>query len=263
MTTKCYLSIFMLFLTLPLGAQTRSFNAIFPGLPPEIRKSVFSGEGYLKSENAASVNNLIGNGPNGLMPGITKNVTDKIKGKGKESACFVEALVVISGNKSLLEVYNALGKIRGLKGRMYESHSRGESVPLFEEATRLESAKKNTPVPDPSPASTIPKTETVYIRLKDTNFGNSFYRGDMVLDKNGLEFTLTNFKNISFMLVPVIKEEKFIAQLHFEIIDEGILVYSIAGAEVSDFVASRIDMPSAIRKRLGVIISWVTDGLKK
>ena len=253
----------MLLISLPLRAQTRSFDAIFPGLPAEIRKSIFSGEGYFKSENAATVINLIGNGPNGLTPETMGKVTDKIKGKGNESACFVEALLVISGNKSLLEVYNALGKIRDLRGRVYKSHSRGESVPLFEEATRLESAKKNTPVPDPSPASAIPNTETAYIRLKDTNFGNSFYRADMVLDKNGLEFSLTNFKNISFMLVPVIKEEKFIAQLYFEIIDEGIMVYSIAGAEVSDFVASRIDMPSAISKRLAVIISWVTDGLKK
>jgi len=272
LTAKCYLPIFMLFLALPLQAQTRSFDTIFPGLPPEIRKSVFSNngylnEGFLKSENAASAINLIGNSPNGLTPGITGKVTEKFAGKKtgkeKETACVVESLLVIPGKRDLLAVYNALGRIRNLKGLLYQSHSRGTSVPLFEEATRLESAKKITPVPDPAPASTIPESQTVYVRLKDTNFGNSFYRGDMVLENKGLTFSLTNFRNISFMLVPVIKEEKFIAQLYFEVIDEGILVYSIAGAEVSDFVASKIDIPSAIRKRLSVLISWVTDGLKK
>ncbi|MDR2257702.1 MAG: hypothetical protein LBE14_00980, partial [Treponema sp.] len=62
---------------------------------------------------------------------------------------------------------------------------------------------------------------------------------------------------------PVIKEEKFIAQLYFEPITEGVLVYSIAGADVSDFVASKIHMPSAIAKRLAVIISWVVDGISQ
>jgi hypothetical protein len=65
------------------------------------------------------------------------------------------------------------------------------------------------------------------------------------------------------MFIPVIKEEKFTAQLYFEVIKEGILIYGLAGAEVSDLISTRIDMPSAIRKRLEVIISWVTVGLKK
>jgi hypothetical protein len=61
-------------------------------------------------------------------------------------------------------------------------------------------------------------------------------------------------------LIPVIKQEKFTAQLYFEPITEGILVYGLAGADVSDFIMSRMDMSSAIGKRLAVIISWVIDG---
>jgi hypothetical protein len=38
-------------------------------------------------------------------------------------------------------------------------------------------------------------------------------------------------------------------------------LYSIAGSDVSDFVASKIDMPSAIAKLIEVIISWVVDGV--
>jgi hypothetical protein len=33
----------------------------------------------------------------------------------------------------------------------------------------------------------------------------------------------------------------------------------VAAAEVSNFVASQIDIPSAIQKRLEVIIGWITD----
>ena len=166
-----------------------------------------------------------------------------------------------AGKYSLLTVYNALGKVRALKGRLYHSFTRNEYVPLFEDATRIESAPKNTPIADPAPASSIPPSETIYMRFKDVNFGNTYYRGDIALSQYGLRYSLSNNKNMTYFLVPVIKEGKFNAQLYFEPISEGILIYGLAGADVSDFVSSKIDMTSAISKRLAVIIGWVEEGI--
>jgi hypothetical protein len=165
------------------------------------------------------------------------------------------------GNVGLLDVYNALGNIGGLKGRLYDSHSKNREVPLFEDATRITGQKQTTAIPDPPPARILPRAETVYIRLKDVNFGNTYYRAEMALIQNGLRYTLSNFKNISYLFVPVIKEEKFIAQLYIEPIEEGVLIYSIAGTDISDFIASRINVDSAISKRLAVITSWAADGI--
>jgi hypothetical protein len=72
---------------------------------------------------------------------------------------------------------------------------------------------------------------------------------------------LSNFRSLNYLFIPVIKEENFVAQIYAEPVEEGVLIYSIAGAQVSDFVASKIHMPSAIRKRLEVIIAWVVDGI--
>jgi len=250
------LTILLFFSVFQLPAQIRSLDTIFPGLAPETKNAVFSADGYMKSTKASSVNNLLIKHPNTLNPDITAKVLNS------NSGFFVEAMLVLPGNKSLLQIYNAIGNIQDLRGRTYQSFTKGTEVPLFEEATRIESAKKNNPIPDPPPALSVPKTDTVYVRLKDVNFGNCYYRGDMIAEKNGLRFSLTNYKSLSYMLVPVIKEEKFIAQLYFENIQEGILVYGITGAEVSDFVASKIDMLSAIKKRMAVIIAWGSDGLK-
>ena len=255
--------ILVLFLGLavwPLFAETRSFDTIFPGLPDTVRAAVFSGRGYIKSSEKIAGFNPLGRTGGGK---IDAKITDAVF--AKQPGFLVESLLVIpgkAGTANLLDVYNALGNIRALKGRLYHSATRNEDIPLFEDATRLESAKKNTPVPDPAPASALPRSETVYLRLKDVNFGISFYRGDITLDQYGLRYSLTNNKNLSYLFIPVIKEEKFTVQLYFEPIQEGILIYSIAGAEVSDFVSSRIDMPSAISKRLAVIIAWVADGIK-
>jgi hypothetical protein len=248
---------------LQLGAQAasppekRSFNEIFPGLAPAVRQAVFADEGYSKSAENTLRSSLIGSS-SGIDPQIIESVFVKKPG------FLVESIKVISGAQdgySLLDVYNALGNIRGLKGRLYNSFTRNERVPLFEDVTRIESPRKNTAIADPPPASRIPPSETIYMRLKDANFGNSYYRGDITLFNRGLRYNLTNNKNISYFFITVIKEERFTMQLYFEVIPEGVLIYSLAGADVSDFVSSRIDMASAINKRLSVIISWVAEGI--
>jgi hypothetical protein len=241
-----------------LHALKRSFDEIFPRIPADIRKAAFSGEGYAKSFTKAPSSTLVGSGQSAIDPHIIEAVISKQPG------FLVESIIVIpdkSGKYSLLDVYNALGNVRGLKGRLYRSHTRNEFVPLFEEVTRIESVKKNTPVEDPAPASTIPPSETIFMRLKDVNFGDSYYRGDMTLVQRGLRYSLSNYKNLTYFFVPVIREGKFNAQFYFELINEGILLYSLAGADVSDFVSSRIDMQSAISKRLAVITGWVVEGI--
>jgi hypothetical protein len=265
MRTKTRLLFTVVFLSVyPVFAETRSFESIFPGLAPEIRTAVFSQEGYFKSSNRAAGLGILNDSPGAAAFALDSRIRDSVLGKGP--GFLIEAMRVIPGppdSVDILAVYNVLGNIRDLKGRLYTSATRQKIIPLFEDASRVESASRTRNIPDPAPASEVPRSETVYIRLKDVNFGNSFYRGDITLDQYGLRYCLSNNKNISYLFVPVIKEEKFTAQLYFEPIQEGVLIYSIAGADVSDFVASRIDMPSAISKRLAVIIGWVADGIAR
>jgi hypothetical protein len=259
--------LFLLFLILilfPVIAQNRSFNEIFPNLSPEIRAAAFSASGYFNSSNRSR-----GFAVAGTMGGSALDTQIVNAVMGKNPGYLVESMRVIRGpgnapgSVTLLDVYNALGDIRGLKGRLYQSETRKQSVPLFEDATRLISDKKNTVIPDPPPARSVPPSETLYIRLKDANFGNSFYRGEMSLIQNGLLYRMSNYKNLTYLFIPVIREDKFTAQLYFEIINEGVLIYGLAGVDVSDFAASKVDMASAISKRLEVIISWVADGIEK
>ena len=252
----------IIFLTLfPLTAQNtppRSFDQVFPGVSPAVREEAFSKEGYYRSTKTIQRSVLIASDQSAIDPQIIETIFLR------QPSILFESILVIPGKMdeySLLDVYNALGKIRGLKGRLYHSHTRNEDIPLFEDVTRIASEKKNNPVPDPAPASNIPPSETIYMRLKDVNFGNTYYRGEIKLVPHGLRYSLSNNKNVTYFFVPVIREEKFNVQLYFEPIMEGILIYALAGADVSNFVASRVDMPSAISKRLAVIISWVAEGI--
>ncbi|MDR3341932.1 MAG: hypothetical protein LBT14_03935 [Treponema sp.] len=239
----------------PLFSQNRSFDTLFPELDAASKSKVFSPRGLILSAT--------GNGPLRLLPSASSGIDISSPVLKKKPSCLVEALLVIphTETKGFIHIYNALAKIRNLKGRLYHSFTRDENIPLFEEATRIQSPRRMTPIPDSPDAISVPRSETLYIRLKDVNFGNSYYRADITQQHQGLLYSLSNFKSLSYLFIPVIKEGKFITQLYFEPLAEGVLVYSIAGADVSDFVASQVDIPSAIRKRLEVIIDWVVEGI--
>jgi len=259
---KKLFSLFLFFFLLNnLFAQFRALNDVFPNLNQNTTNAIFSESGYVKATHKSNGFVIMGDDKNSKLDSqIVNNVLKR------DPNYLVESILVIRANpdsESLLNVYNALQNIRDIRGRLYNSATRKQSVPLFEEATRIVSDKKLSEIPDPAPSKTLPETETVYIRLKDANFGNTYYRAEMALVQNGLRYTLSNFRNISYLFVPVMKEDKFIAQLYFEPIQEGILIYSVAGAEISEFIASKIDMDSAIAKRLNVINSWAIDGIRK
>ncbi|MCL2129946.1 MAG: hypothetical protein FWH35_06290 [Treponema sp.] len=259
---KIMLLLFALIFGFPVWSQTssglRSFDQLFPALGGTKKSEVFSQDGYIRSlgKNQTSLE---------LIPAPNSGIDLYSEVMKSNPSYLAESLLVIpySGKiLSRLDAYNSLGKIGDLKGRLYHSFTKDEYIPLFEEATRLDSTRRNSAIPDPPPATTLPRSETVYVRLKDTNFGNSFYRADVSTSPYGVIYRLTNFRNISYLLFTVMKEEKFCAVLYLEPLSEGMLVYSMAGADSSDFIANKVHIPSAIEKRLAVFIDWVSDGVR-
>ncbi|GHV73265.1 hypothetical protein AGMMS49940_05670 [Spirochaetia bacterium] len=246
----------LLFLT-AFSLSGRSFDDLFPNLEPEKRAQAFSG--VLTESREKDI--ALGLAPSGE---IGARIAGLVLGDMHPSH-LVESLTVLPyiGNKplELLAIYNAMGKIRDLKGRLYPSFTRKKDVPLFEEAARIESPEKNTAIPDPANSSVLPRSDRMYICLKDVNFGNSYYQADIFTEQYGLLYGLSNFRNLSYGIIPVFKEKKFNAQFYVEPVAEGILVYSAAGAAASDFVSNMVDIPSAIEKRVTVILGWLIDNI--
>jgi hypothetical protein len=254
------LFLFILFLSADIYAETnslRSFSELFPSLGESPKKEAFSGEGTIRSVKKNEVLEFL------PAPGSGIDLYGTIM--KANPAYLAESLLVIPYQDKVfnkLDAYNALGKISDLKGRLYHSSTRDAYVPLFQEATRLENAKSGKVVPDPIvPSRELPNAETLFIRLKDINFGNCYYRTDMSVTPFGLTYKITNTKNITYLLFTVLKEEKFTSILYIEPLIEGMLVYSMAGADASDFISSMIDIPSTISKRLMVFLSWINDNL--
>ena len=251
-----FLLIILLILISPLYSQ-RSFDDLFPGINPDYKTESFA-EGVIRTINKGE--------SFGIIPGTDSGIDLHSRIAARNFPYITESLIVIPPRErtyTILDAYNALGNIRDLKGRLYSSHTRGADVPLFEDAFRVESDRRNNPIPDPPPALSVPSHETVYIRLRDVNFGNTYYRAEITPQGNGLLYNLTNYRNITLLLFTVMRAENFSAFLYMEPIEEGMLIYSVAGTNVTDFAASMVDIPSAISKRLLVFVGWVNDGLMR
>lgn len=238
-------------------APLRSFADLFPGIDEERKRAVFSPEGFIR---------VMERGERLDMVPVSGSGIDLYSAIMHRDHNFLsEILIVIPHSErtlTKLDAYNALGRIRDLSGRLYHSHTRQAYIPLFEDATRIESARRTTPIPDPPPASSLPNSETIFLRLRDANFGNTFYQGEFSANPYGIVYRLTNFRAIRFLFFPVLREESLSATLYMEPLLEGMLIYIVAGADVSNFVASIIHIPSAIATRAEVFLEWVSDGLR-
>jgi hypothetical protein len=236
----------------------RTFDEIFPDMDKDIRAAAFSSASYVSSGQKSAGFVPIGSGRNtALSPQILNFVLNK------NPRFLLETIFVIPGMPGavdLLDIYNALGNIREINN-LGDNNPQKKDSPVFVNVTRIINEKQTTPVEDPPSSKILPRVEIMYIKLKDVNFGTSYYRSQIMPIQNGLSYTLTNFKNISFLFIPVVREEKFIAQLYIEPINEGVLFYIIAGADIADFLTSRINIDAAINKRLSVFISWAAAGI--
>ena len=256
-------TLFAFIVSVAAAAQTgqagslRSLSELFPGLNENQKREIFSRDGIINSaeKNEAMI----------FIPAPGSGI-DLISTVMRNNPSYLaESLLVIPHQSkvlSRLDAYNALSKVGDLKGRLYRSHTRNAEVPLFEDATRIESAQRDRPIPDPPLSTVLPQSETIYMRLRDVNFGNSFYKAEFSTGPYGLTYNLSNFRNLRYLVFTVMKEEKFSAILYMEPLAEGMMVYSVAGADASDFIASKIDIPSAISKRLSVFIAWISDNIK-
>lgn len=247
----CVLWIFIAAAAEPGFGQTRSFSDVFPELDEEKKQIALSTDGFVVTGKEIPLQRIV---PAGYEFAVQQAIL--------KNAYITESIAFIPSERATtLNIYNAIQNVRDLKGILYHSATKDADVPLFEDATRIKSDKDTSTIPDPPQAYATPAAETWYVRLKDANFGNSYYRVDIAANNRAIICTLINFRDISFLFIPVIKKEKFIAQLYFEPVAGGLVIYSVASADVNDFFASKIHVPSAVQKRLEVIQRWVVAGI--
>lgn len=244
------------FLSSLCAQPARSINVIFPSLTQSEKNSVFSNEG-LKHSFQKNDSVL-------LTPAANSGVDIISIVMERNPSYLVELLLVIPYSErelDMLDAYNAISRIKNIRDHLYFSGAQNRGSVIFKETTRLESATRRTPIPDPPFSTVLPSSETMFLRFDDTNFGYLYIRGDVYTNRHGLIYNMTNFEAVRFLFFNIVKAEKFSAVVYIEPVIEGMLVYGVAGIDLPGFIASLINIPLEIEKRLIVLIGWLTDGL--
>jgi len=236
--------------------ETRTFYEVFPNLTLR-QKSIAMSEIGLR--NAFEKNDT----PT-FLPGKDAGVDLYSKVMAKKPSHIIEALVLVPYGKrelDLIDIYNALRRIKNIKD--YKIISRGKEYKIFQDTTRLESAQKRKPIPDPPRTDTLPYSEIMYLRFLDQTLGDLYLRGEISVSLYGLSYTLTNFRDVSYSIFKIMSAEKFITIIYLEPVKEGILIYSMSGLYIPSFVSNRINLTPSMNFRVTVLMNWITDGLRK
>jgi hypothetical protein len=235
--------------------EPRSLDDIFPNISRLLRIMAMSDEGvrsfFVKDENPLLVPN----------PDMEIDLLSSVMKKNPSH--LIEALLVVPYNGrefDLLDIYNALGRIEKIKN--YPVPLNGNDFYIFTESTRIESARNRRALPDPSPAVILPFSDTIYLRLKEINFGNLFLRLDLSISMYGITYSMTNFTDVRYFLIPIMKAERFNTVIYLEPVREGMLIYSVTGFYIPGFIADRVNLTPNINRRIKIFIDWITDGLR-
>jgi len=236
--------------------ETRSFNDIFPDLSQGQKASVMSNRGLRHSFEKNDSPTLIPKPDSGI------NLFSSVM--SKKPSHIIEALVLVPYNKrelDFLDIYNALRRIKNIQDHTLTI--RGKDVKIFLDTTRIESAQRRRPVPDPPHADSLPYSETMYLRFVDQYMGDLYLRGEISMGLYGITYSLSNFRDVFFTIFRIMKAESFSAILYIEPVKEGILVYSMSGIYIPGFIAHRVNLTPNMNNRITVLVNWINEGLRE
>ena len=235
--------------------EMRSLDEIFPNLTRGQRTTVMSSNGlrnyFTRDENPVLVPN------SDLEINLLSSVMEK------NPSHLIEALVVVpyyDRELDLLDIYNALGRIESIKDHPVTVNNR--DFYIFSESSRIISSSNRRDISDPPPALTLPFSETLYLRLREANFGNLFFRGDISISVYGISYSMTNFMDVRYFLIPIMRAERFTTILYLETVKEGMLIYCVSGFYILGFIADRANLNVNINRRIDVFLKWIIEGLR-
>jgi len=236
--------------------EPRSFNDVFPGLSQGQKVIAMSNRGIRNSFEKSDSPTLIPAPDSGinLLSGVM----------AKKPSHIIEALVLVPYNKrelDFLDIYNALRKIKTIQDHTISI--RGNDVKVFMDTTRIESAQRRRPVSDPPRADTLPNSETMYLRFIDQYMGDLYLRGSISIGLYGITYSLSNFRDVSYLIFRIMKAESFSALIYLEPVKEGILIYSMSGIYIPKFISSRVNLTPNMNNRITVLVNWITEGLRE
>lgn len=247
------LSIAILFISASTGFAS-SLKTLLPDLSENEYSDLLAGSTLIAWPGTAADMRF---SPKGEMGEALRTLPEQFK-----VSVYVESAFLIPGialsEKIKLDVVNELLNVETLSGVTYYSERRDAITILFDNVYQVAQPGSKTIIAAET-LSELPDSLGVFIHLKDSNFGSSWY--EMIIKQlgGGLLFSLQNQKPLSFMMIRAFSENDVRMRIIITSVDEGIYVAAICAANPARLASSLVDMYSAMEKRLRAVQGWVVE----
>lgn len=166
----------------------------------------------------------------------------------------------MSDEEKKLELYNTLLSISTQTGITYISHRAGDKEKvLFEETYMLGSADKRDRIDDPVVTS-VPLYAQYYSYQDDTSFGGNIYTLAYTAVNDEIFLEITNYNDLKFLGLSLVKKGKVNMSLDFIEADEGIYVFAIASVEDKkpqvNVLFYKVDLELSFYNRIVALSNW-------
>lgn len=152
-------------------------------------------------------------------------------------------------------LYNSILALKSLAGIEYFSRTRGRMHKLYETSGIIDSPDAKKPLPDPVYSSPPPELH-LYVRQKDTTFGDNLYKYGYYTDTASFIITQRNINLITLGPLPVIGKDNLCSCA--AIFDAGpyLLVYLASFAKVSMLPGIKQQVTASINNRAEALLAW-------
>jgi hypothetical protein len=93
--------------------------------------------------------------------------------------------------------------------------------------------------------------------------GDLYIRANISIGLYGITYSLSNFRDVYYSIFRVMKSESFSAIIYLEPVKEGILIYSMSGFYIPNFISHRVNLTPNMNNRITVLVNWITEGLRE
>ncbi|MDR2601294.1 MAG: hypothetical protein LBC53_02415 [Spirochaetaceae bacterium] len=165
--------------------------------------------------------------------------------------------------KERAAVYNETLALSSLRGLRYFSRRRGRMHTLYESSAVVEGPSYKAPLPDPE-FSTPPADFSVFVRQKDTKFGDNVYLFNYKTESNAIFFSQTNITIMRIAFIPVISKGNMCS--YSVVLDAGdsLLVYAVSLVQAASLPSMFVEQANAsVNNRTAALLEWLSSRLKK
>lgn len=229
-----------------------SLRAVLPKLTSDEIQRLLANNLIIEDYMENSSPRLLPSGQTAMT--LQESLPDRKEGSKYQTAYLIDAVRFSDTDKLIF--LNRLAQLDTLSGITYYSETRGKETILFDDVYVVETPGSRIPKPV-RPFSKIPEELSLFVHIKDANFGSTWFSVSLFEKDNIVFFLIENVQPMGIGPIRAFDAKDFRIAFSFKEVQEGLLVSSVSYFNPRKLASQFVDIFSAAEKRIRAISNWM------